>query len=120
MKEGILSVGVKMIQRLTSRGQKLCESFRSFRRHPSFVLYLYNITCSQGCCAGISRGRSMALPSDSGVLVVGGGNAGFSAAMPAAQSGAKRVLLIDKCPEEWAGGNSYFTAGEFRTVHDGL
>lgn len=60
------------------------------------------------------------------VLVVGGGNAGFSAAISAAesiaQSGARqpRVLLIDKCPESWAGGNSYFTAGAMRCVHGGL
>ncbi|KAF8847104.1 fumarate reductase flavoprotein subunit precursor [Acephala macrosclerotiorum] len=54
------------------------------------------------------------------VLVVGAGNAGFCSAISAAQSGAKRVLLIDKCPQSWAGGNSYFTAGAFRTVHSGL
>jgi succinate dehydrogenase/fumarate reductase flavoprotein subunit len=54
------------------------------------------------------------------VLIIGGGNAGFSAAISASQSGAKHVLLIDKCPEDWAGGNSYFTAGAFRTVHGGL
>ena len=53
------------------------------------------------------------------VLVIGGGNAGFSAATAAAESGARRVVLIEKAPEEWAGGNSYFTAGAFRTVHDG-
>ncbi|KAH0586371.1 hypothetical protein H2248_007613 [Termitomyces sp. 'cryptogamus'] len=28
--------------------------------------------------------------------------------------------MIDKCPEEWAGGNGYFTAGAHRTVHGGL
>lgn len=69
------------------------------------------------------------------VLVVGGGNAGFSAAISATESlaqlqnghgsssptgGKPRVLLIDKCPEAWAGGNSYFTAGAMRTVHAGL
>ena len=54
------------------------------------------------------------------VIVVGGGNAGFSAAVSAAQSGAGRVLLIEKCPKEWAGGNSYFTAGAMRTAHSGL
>ena len=54
------------------------------------------------------------------VVVVGSGNAGFSSAIAAAQAGAGRVLLIDKCPEDWAGGNSYFTAGAFRTVHAGL
>lgn len=75
------------------------------------------------------------------ILVVGGGNAGFSAAISAAeqllshtattngsstntsiapQSLAPRVLLIDKCPESWAGGNSFFTAGAMRTAHAGL
>ena len=54
------------------------------------------------------------------VVVVGGGNAGFSAATSAAQAGAKRVLVVDKCPEAWAGGNTFFTAGAYRTVFDGL
>lgn len=54
------------------------------------------------------------------VLVVGGGNAGFSAAVSAVEAGAKDVVVIDKCPEDWAGGNSYFTAGAMRTVHGGL
>ncbi|OJJ58820.1 hypothetical protein ASPSYDRAFT_45220 [Aspergillus sydowii CBS 593.65] len=54
------------------------------------------------------------------VLVIGSGNAGFCSAISASESGARRVLLIDSCPEEWAGGNSYFTAGAFRTVHHGL
>jgi len=53
------------------------------------------------------------------VLVIGGGNAGFSAATAAAEAGARRVVIIEKAPEEWAGGNSYFTAGAFRTVHNG-
>jgi precorrin 3B synthase CobZ len=56
---------------------------------------------------------------EAGVLVIGGGNAGYTAATAAAEAGASRVALIDKCPEEWAGGNSYFTAGAFRTVHNG-
>lgn len=30
------------------------------------------------------------------------------------------VLIVDKCPEEWAGGNGYFTAGAHRTAHEGL
>ncbi|KAL2831462.1 hypothetical protein BDW59DRAFT_140199 [Aspergillus cavernicola] len=62
----------------------------------------------------------MTFPSECDVLVVGSGNAGFSAAVSAAQSGAKSVVLIDKCPEAWAGGNTYFTAGAYRTVHEGL
>ncbi|EGX95657.1 fumarate reductase flavoprotein subunit precursor [Cordyceps militaris CM01] len=62
----------------------------------------------------------MPAPSHCDVLVVGSGNAGFSAALSARQSGAKNVVLIDRCPEEWAGGNSYFTAGAYRIAHDGL
>lgn len=54
------------------------------------------------------------------VIVVGGGNAGFSAATTAAQHGAKRVLLVEKAPENNAGGNTYFTAAGYRTVFGGL
>ncbi|SDQ18900.1 FAD-dependent tricarballylate dehydrogenase TcuA [Quadrisphaera sp. DSM 44207] len=53
------------------------------------------------------------------VVVVGGGNAGFSAASAAAGRG-RRVLLLEKGRAEEAGGNTYYTAGAFRTVHDGL
>ncbi|MCW2904843.1 MAG: tricarballylate dehydrogenase [Streptosporangiaceae bacterium] len=51
------------------------------------------------------------------VVVVGGGNAGFSAAHAAAELGA-RVLLLEKAPEEEAGGNSFYTAGAFRFPFD--
>ena len=54
------------------------------------------------------------------VIVVGSGNAGSSAALSAIDGGCKHVLLIDKCPPEWVGGNGYFTAGAYRTVHNGL
>ncbi|ORY10574.1 tricarballylate dehydrogenase [Clohesyomyces aquaticus] len=54
------------------------------------------------------------------ILVVGSGNAGFSSALSAIENGARDVLVIDKCPESWAGGNSFFTAGAFRTAHEGL
>jgi succinate dehydrogenase/fumarate reductase flavoprotein subunit len=54
------------------------------------------------------------------IIVVGSGNAGFSAALSAREHGAQRVLVVDKCPPEWAGGNSYFTAGAYRTVFHGL
>lgn len=53
-------------------------------------------------------------------IVVGSGNAGSSAALSAIENGCKHVLLIDKCPPEWIGGNGYFTAGAYRTVHGGL
>ena len=53
------------------------------------------------------------------VVVVGAGNAAFSAAHAARERGA-RVVMLEKAPREWLGGNSYFTAGAFRTVYDGL
>lgn len=55
-------------------------------------------------------------------IALGSGNAGLCSAIAAVESGCdpSRVLIIDKAPEEWAGGNSYFTAGAFRTVHGGL
>ena len=42
------------------------------------------------------------------VIVVGGGNAGLSAALAARQSGA-RVLLLERAPEHMRGGNSRHT-----------
>jgi tricarballylate dehydrogenase len=53
------------------------------------------------------------------VLIVGGGNAGLCAAHAALET-TSRVLLIDKAPEQWAGGNSYFAQGSFRTVVNSL
>ena len=44
------------------------------------------------------------------VVVVGAGNAAFSAALAARES-VERILVLEKAPREWAGGNSYFTAG---------
>ena len=54
------------------------------------------------------------------VIVVGSGNAGFSSAVSARESGAAKVLLLEKAPKEWAGGNTTFTAGAYRTVFNGL
>ncbi|MBN6042054.1 FAD-dependent tricarballylate dehydrogenase TcuA [Amycolatopsis sp. 195334CR] len=53
------------------------------------------------------------------VIVVGGGNAGFSAAHAAAERG-RRVVLLERGSRELAGGNSFYTAGAVRIVHDGL
>ena len=47
------------------------------------------------------------------VVVVGGGNAAMCAALSAQEHGA-RVLVLEKAPEAWRGGNGFFTAGGFR------
>jgi precorrin 3B synthase CobZ len=55
------------------------------------------------------------------VIVIGSGNAGFSAASSARDHAHNaRILLLEKAPEAWAGGNSTFTAGAYRTVFNGL
>ncbi|GAA1356675.1 FAD-dependent tricarballylate dehydrogenase TcuA [Arthrobacter koreensis] len=56
---------------------------------------------------------------DADVLVIGGGNAGFTAAHAAAERGRK-VILLEKGSEELSGGNSFYTAGATRIVHGGL
>ncbi|MET8988829.1 FAD-dependent tricarballylate dehydrogenase TcuA [Nonomuraea wenchangensis] len=58
-------------------------------------------------------------PDRADVVVVGGGNAGFSAAHAAAERG-RHVVLLERAPRELAGGNSYYTAGATRIVHAGL
>ena len=53
------------------------------------------------------------------VIVVGGGNAALCAALSATDQGAK-VLVVERSPEDKRGGNSAFTGGSFRMVHNGL
>src|SRR3974390_3543176 len=53
------------------------------------------------------------------VIVVGAGNAPLGAALSAQEQGA-RVLVLEKASEEERGGNSTFTAGGFRFVHNGV
>jgi tricarballylate dehydrogenase len=50
------------------------------------------------------------------VVVVGGGNAGYSAALAAAERG-RRVLLLEKGERGEHGGNTFYTAGAMRVVH---
>jgi len=53
------------------------------------------------------------------VIVVGAGNAAFSAALAAQEQGAK-VLMLEVAPEDESGGNSRFTAGSIRVVYNGV
>ena len=53
------------------------------------------------------------------VIVVGAGNAALSAAI-AAKENADSVLVVEKAPEYFRGGNTYFTGGIIRFAFDGL
>ena len=67
----------------------------------------------------MSNGAAPQYATSYDVIVVGGGNAGFTAAHAAAERG-RRVLLLEKGEKDMAGGNSFYTAGATRIVHDGL
>ena len=53
------------------------------------------------------------------VVVVGAGNAAMCAALAAREQGAS-VLVLERAPFDERGGNSAFTAGNIRTVFEGL
>src|SRR6185503_3842120 len=53
------------------------------------------------------------------VIVVGGGNAALCAALSASET-ARKVLVLERAPEEESGGNSRFTAGLLRVVYNGV
>src|SRR5262249_33595425 len=73
-------------------------------------------------CAGTSSedgARHGMARSEADVIVVGGGNAAFCAALAAQEQGAS-VLMLEAAPEDEAGGNSRFTAGSVRVVYNGV
>lgn len=53
------------------------------------------------------------------VIVVGGGNTALMTALRAHEAGAK-VLVVEKAPKEFRGGNGYFTTGTYRIVQNGI
>jgi tricarballylate dehydrogenase len=56
---------------------------------------------------------------DFDVIVVGGGNAALCAALSARET-CERVLVLERAPEDEAGGNSRFTAGAMRVAYNGV
>jgi tricarballylate dehydrogenase len=53
------------------------------------------------------------------VIVVGAGNAALCAAIAARERGAS-VLALEKAPEYFRGGNTYFTGGIIRCAYNGI
>ena len=53
------------------------------------------------------------------VIIVGGGNAALCAALSAREF-SEKILILERAPEEEAGGNSRFTAGLMRVVYNGV
>lgn len=53
------------------------------------------------------------------IIVVGAGNAAFTAALAARAEGA-RVVVLEKASQKLRGGNTRFTGGVFRCVYNGL
>lgn len=53
------------------------------------------------------------------VIVIGGGNAAYAAAVAARESGAS-VTMLERAPEAECGGNTRFTAGAIRFAYDGV
>ena len=53
------------------------------------------------------------------VVVVGAGNAAFTAALAARRAGCD-VVVLEKAPEPFRGGNTRFTGGVFRFTYGGL
>ena len=53
------------------------------------------------------------------VLIVGAGNAALCAAIAAREEGAS-VLVLERAPEYFRGGNTYFTGGIIRCAYNGI
>ena len=53
------------------------------------------------------------------VLIVGAGNAALCAAVAACEQGAS-TLVLEKAPEYFRGGNTYFTGGIIRCAYNGM
>src|SRR5215472_12118768 len=57
---------------------------------------------------------------DYDVIVVGAGNAALAASVSARNSGANRVLVVEKAPEQMRGGNTHYSGGLLRIAFDNV
>lgn len=55
---------------------------------------------------------------DHDVIVVGAGNAALAAAVSAREQGAGRVVVLEKAPRAWRGGNTHYSGGLLRIAFD--
>ena len=55
---------------------------------------------------------------DYDVIVIGAGNAALSAAVSARESGADKVLVLEKAPRAMRGGNTHWSGGVLRFAFD--
>ena len=53
------------------------------------------------------------------VIVIGGGSAAFEAAVAAKESGADKIVMLEKAPESEYGGNARYSGTGFRFWHRG-
>ena len=63
----------------------------------------------------LGPGKNMA---DYDVIVVGAGNAALAAGVSARNSGAERVLVLEKASEDMRGGNTHYSGGLLRIAFD--
>jgi tricarballylate dehydrogenase len=57
---------------------------------------------------------------DYDVIVVGAGNAALAASVSARNSGAERVLMLEKASEQMRGGNTHYSGGLLRIAFDNV
>lgn len=53
------------------------------------------------------------------IIVIGGGSAAHEAAVAARETGAQRIIMLEKAPESEFGGNARYSHTGFRFVYDG-
>ena len=56
---------------------------------------------------------------DFDVVIVGAGNAALCAALSASEAGAS-VIILEKAPKHFQGGNCPYTGAGFRFTHNGI